>query len=130
MINKGLSRLGAFFLYLVSLLPFWFLYLITDFLFVIVYYIIGYRRKVVQENLCNAFPEKTEAERHKIEKEYFRYPADLIIESIKMISASKKAIIKHVWPTNPEVIDNYFAEVKSVILWSNGRRKFKPEDII
>ena len=58
MINKGLSRLGVFFLYLMSLLPFWILYLISDFLFVVIYYIVGYRRKVVQENLRNAFPEK------------------------------------------------------------------------
>jgi len=115
MIKKGLSRLGAFFLYLVSLLPFWALYIIADFLFVVIYYIVGYRRKVVQENLQNAFPEKTEEERHTIEKEYFRYLADLIVESIKMISASKKTIVKHVWPTNPEVIDNYFAEGKSII---------------
>jgi KDO2-lipid IV(A) lauroyltransferase len=115
MINKGLSRLGAFFLYLISLLPFWFLYLIADFLYVIIYYVVGYRRKVVQENLRNAFPEKTEAERHKIEKEYFRYLADMIMESIKMISASKKTIMKHVWPTNPEIIDNYFAQGKSII---------------
>jgi len=115
MINKGLSRLGAFFLYLVSLLPYWALYLIADFLFIVIYYITGYRRKVVQENLRNAFPEKTEQERHDIEKEYFRYLADLIVESIKMISASKETIVKHVWPTNPEVIDNYFAEGKSII---------------
>ncbi len=115
MINKGLSRLGAFFLYLMSLLPFWVLYLIADFLFVVIYYITGYRRKVVQENLRNAFPEKTEKERHDIEKKYFRYLADLIVESIKMISASKETIVKHVWPTNPEVIDNYFAEGKSII---------------
>jgi KDO2-lipid IV(A) lauroyltransferase len=115
MINKGLSRLGAFFLYLISLLPFWFLYLIADFLFVIIYYVVDYRRKVVQENLRNAFPEKTEAERNKIEKEYFKFLADLIIESVKMISASKKTILKHIWITNPEVIDNYFAEGKSII---------------
>lgn len=115
MIKKGLSRLGAFFLYLMSLLPFWALYIIADFLFVVIYYIVGYRRKVVQENLNNAFPEKTTEERRIIEKEYFKYLADLIVESIKMISASKKTIVKHVWPTNPEVIDNYFAEGKSII---------------
>ena len=59
MINKGLSRLGTFFLYLMSLLPFLALYLISDFLFFVVYHIVGYRRKVVQENLRNSFPEKS-----------------------------------------------------------------------
>jgi KDO2-lipid IV(A) lauroyltransferase len=115
MINKGLSRLGTFFLYLMSLLPFWALYLISDFLFVIIYYITGYRRKVVQENLLNSFPEKSEEERRIIERKYFRYLADLIVESIKMITASKKSIIKRVTATNPELIDQYFAQGRSVM---------------
>jgi KDO2-lipid IV(A) lauroyltransferase len=115
MINKGLSRLGTFFLYLMSLLPFWALYLISDFLFVIIYYITGYRRKVVQENLLNSFPEKSEEERRIIERKYFRYLADLIVESIKMITASKKSIRKRVTATNPELIDQYFAQGRSVM---------------
>ena len=72
MIKKGLSRLGIFFLYLVSLLPFWFLYLVSDILFVILYYIVGYRRKVVQENLRNSFPEKSEEERKHDRKKIFQ----------------------------------------------------------
>jgi len=115
MINKGLSRLGTYFLYLVSLLPFWFLYLISDFLFVIVYYIVGYRRKVVQENLRNAFPEKTEQERQTIERKYFKYMADLIVETIKMVTASEKSIIKRVTCTNPELIEQYFAQGRSIM---------------
>ena len=60
--------MGTLFLYLVSLMPFWFLYLVADLLFVILYYVIRYRRKVVQENLRNSFPEKSEQERAIIEK--------------------------------------------------------------
>ena len=86
MIKTGLSRLGTFFLYLVSLLPFWFLYLISDLLFVILYYIIGYRRKVVQENLLNSFPGKSAEELQFIERKYFEYMADLMMETIKSVS--------------------------------------------
>jgi len=115
MINKGLSRLGAFFLYLVSLLPFWFLYLIADFLFVVVYYLVGYRRKVVQENLRNAFPEKSDEERHILEKKYFKYMADLVVETIKMVTASKKVLIERVTCTNPELIGEHFGQGKSIM---------------
>jgi len=115
MINKGLSRLGAFFLYLVSLLPFWFLYLIADFLFVMVYYLVGYRRKVVQENLRNAFPEKSDEERHILEKKYFKYMADLVVETIKMVTASKKVLIERVTCTNPELIGEHFGQGKSIM---------------
>jgi KDO2-lipid IV(A) lauroyltransferase len=115
MIKKGLSRLGIFFLYLISLLPFWFLYLISDVLFATLYYLIGYRRKVVQENLINSFPEKTQKERDDIEKEYFKYLADLIVETIKTISISEKEIKRRVVATNPEVLEKYFEQGKSVI---------------
>ncbi|MCC8426758.1 lysophospholipid acyltransferase family protein [Mucilaginibacter sp. UR6-11] len=114
MINKGLSRLGIFFLYLISLLPFWLLYLVSDGLFVVLFYVIRYRRKVVQENLRNAFPEKSAAEWAAIEKKYFKYLADLIIETIKMISISKEEMQRRVVVTNPEVVKNYEAKGKSV----------------
>jgi KDO2-lipid IV(A) lauroyltransferase len=115
MIKKGLSRLGTFFLYLVSLLPFWFLYLIADLLFVILYYITGYRRKVVEENLRNSFPEKTESERKAIEKKYFKYMADLMIETIKSVSMSRKSVEKRMMCTNPELLEHYFGRGRSII---------------
>ncbi len=115
MIKKGLSRLGTFFLYLVSLLPFWFLYLIADLLYVILYYITGYRRKVVQENLRNSFPEKTETERKAIERKYFKYMADLMIETIKSVSMSRKSVEKRMICTNPELLEQYFGKGRSII---------------
>ena len=114
MIKKGLFRLGIFFLYLISLLPFWILYLIADFLFVILYYVIGYRRKVVQENLRNAFPSKTVQERSIVEKKYYKYLADLIVETVKMISISEAEMSRRVVCTNPEIIDHYFSRGKSI----------------
>jgi Kdo2-lipid IVA lauroyltransferase/acyltransferase len=115
MINKGLSWIGIFFLYLLSLLPFWFLYLIADVLFFVVYHVTGYRKKVVRDNLRNSFPEKTDAERLVIEKKYFRYLADLIVETVKMITVSKSTIRKRITATNPEVLDSYLAQGRSII---------------
>lgn len=114
MIKKGLSRLGILFLYLISLLPFWLLYLIADVLFFFLYYIARYRRVVVQENLANAFPEKSIEERADIEKKYFKYLADLIVETVKMITVSKEQLQRRVMITNPEALQNYFAIGKSV----------------
>jgi len=116
MINKGLSRLGTFFLYLISLLPFWVLYLVSDVIFLLIYYVIGYRRKVVQENLRNSFPEKTEDERHIIEKKYFKYLADLTVETVKMITVSKKEIYRRVTSPNAELLKKYFAQGRSIMM--------------
>jgi KDO2-lipid IV(A) lauroyltransferase len=115
MVKKGLIRLGILFLYLTSLLPFWFLYLISDVLFVIIYHIVHYRRAVVQQNLANAFPEKTEKERHDIERKYYHYLADLIVETVKMITVSEKQIQKRVVAANAQLVHEYFAKGKSII---------------
>ncbi|QKJ29810.1 lysophospholipid acyltransferase family protein [Mucilaginibacter mali] len=98
MINKGLSRIGVFFLYLISLLPFWMLYLISDVLYLILYRIIGYRTRVVRENLANSFPEKSAADRLAIEKKYFHYLGDLIMETIKMLSISPQEARRRMRP--------------------------------
>ncbi|HEY9197163.1 MAG TPA: lysophospholipid acyltransferase family protein [Mucilaginibacter sp.] len=115
MIKKGFTKLGILILYLISLLPFWLLYILSDIAFVFVYYIINYRRDVVQQNLRNAFPEKTDQERHDIERKYYRYLADLIVETIKMITISEKQIRKRVVATNSDLVFEYFAKGKSII---------------
>ncbi|BAU54585.1 lysophospholipid acyltransferase family protein [Mucilaginibacter gotjawali] len=115
MIKKGLSRLGTYFLYLISLLPLWFLYGVSDVLFVILYHIVHYRRKVVQENLRNSFPEKTETERKLIERKYFKYMADLMVETIKSVSMSAKEVKRRMVCTNPQLMEHYFSQGKSIL---------------
>jgi KDO2-lipid IV(A) lauroyltransferase len=115
MIKKGLTSLAIFFLYLLSLLPFWSLYLIADFLYLILFYIVGYRRRVVQENLQNSFPEKTETERKIIEKKYFHYLADLFVETIKAITMTEKQVKRRMYLVNEEVINHYFEKNRSIV---------------
>lgn len=81
-------------LYLLSLLPLRVLYIFSDLAYVIIYYIRGYRKEVVLNNLKIAFPEKTEKERIRIAKDFYRNFTDTFIEAIKLISASKKEIEK------------------------------------
>lgn len=115
MLKKALHHTGIFFWYLFSLLPFWFLYLVADFLYFIIYYVIKYRRTVVAENLKNSFPEKSDDERNQIAKQYFHYMADLLVETFKMISISEKELRKRMYMTNPEIVDHYFHQNRSII---------------
>src|SRR5690606_18317686 len=71
---------------LLSRLPFFFLYLLSDFLFVVVYYGVRYRRKLVRKNLKNAFPEKTKAERKRIEHQFYHNLCDYSIETLKLLT--------------------------------------------
>ena len=115
MIKNGLSYTGVFFFYLLSLLPFWLLYLVSDLVFFILYYVVGYRRKVVQDNLRNSFPEKSDEERAAIEKKYFKYMADLTLETIKSTSMSEKQVRRRMVCTNPEIVEHYFGQGKSIL---------------
>ncbi len=115
MLRKAALNTGIFFLYLVSLLPFWFLYGVADVIFLVLYYVIRYRRDVVKTNLANSFPERSGAERHKIERRYYRYMADLMVETIKMISVSERSLRKRMKPTNPELVQHYFSQGRSII---------------
>lgn len=118
MIIKGLSRIGVFFLYLISLLPFWLLYTISDVVYIVLYYILNYRKSVVQENLINSFPEKTDMERKIIEKKYYRYLGDLIVESIKSLTISKKEVMRRMLPANihtDQLVTDFFAQGRSIL---------------
>ena len=78
------------FFYLLSLLPMRILYIISDVIYLVVYYVIGYRKKVVMNNLEIAFPEKSNVERVKIAKAFYHNLLESFIETIKLVSGSWK----------------------------------------
>jgi Kdo2-lipid IVA lauroyltransferase/acyltransferase len=83
-------------LYIFSLIPLALLYLVSDFAYLIIYYVIKYRRDVVMSNLTIVFPEKTEGEKIKIAKDFYHNFCDTFIEAIKMISTSSASAQKRV----------------------------------
>lgn len=118
MIKNGLSHLGIFLLSVLSLLPLSVLYGLAYFAYLIFYYVIGYRRKVVRENLQNSFPEKSLSEIIKIEHRYYKYMANLIVEIIKMNSLSKKELQKRFIVKNMDLMDQYMKNGQSVLVSS------------
>jgi KDO2-lipid IV(A) lauroyltransferase len=118
MVKQVAAKLGVLVLNLLSLFPLQVLYLIADFLYYILYYLIGYRRKVVQENLRNSFPEKTDTERAAIEKKYYKHLTSLIVEIIKMASISKKELQRRFKYNNLELMTDYLKSGKSTFACS------------
>jgi Kdo2-lipid IVA lauroyltransferase/acyltransferase len=100
------------FFYMLSLLPMRILYIISDGIYGVVYYVIGYRKKVVMQNLEIAFPEKTNAERVKIAKAFYHNLLDSFMETIKLVTASRSFLEKRV-TANWEVLDPLFKTGKS-----------------
>jgi len=81
-------------LYLLSLLPMRALYILADGIYGLLYYGFGYRKDVVMSNLLIAFPDKTQAERTRIAKKFYRNFIDSFVEVIKLISASEAFLQK------------------------------------
>jgi KDO2-lipid IV(A) lauroyltransferase len=102
--------------WLISLLPLRVLYILSDALYGLAFYIVKYRRDVVMNNLKIAFPEKTEEERLRIAKKFYHNLVDTFIETIKMISASDKFILRH-FTGNWEVLNNVYPTGRKVHLF-------------
>ena len=104
--------------WLLSKLPMRILYLKSNVLFFFVFYVFGYRKKVVDYNLQIAFPEKTAIERKAIAKQFFKHFTDLLVETIKAISISKKEILRRYKYKNPELVNNLLEQGKSIVFVS------------
>ena len=95
-------------LYLLSLTPLWLLYGVSDIIAFFLYAVIRYRRAVVLSNLQIAFPEKTDAERLRIAKRFYRNFTDNFIETIKLLSASPSFLKKRLVLDNPGLLDHFY----------------------
>lgn len=83
------------FLWLISLIPLRILYLLSDAVYGLLFYVFKYRKGVVLGNLARAFPEKTEKERLLIAKKFYHNLVDTFIETLKLFSAGKRFINRH-----------------------------------
>ncbi len=104
------------FLWLISILPFPLLYAFSDFIYLILYYVIGYRKKTVRENLILAFPNLTDKERLIIEKKSFHHLCDMFLEMAKTMTISQKEINKRFKYTNLDVYLDLEKKGKSIAL--------------
>lgn len=104
------------FLWLISILPFRLLYIFSDGLFILIYHIIGYRKKTVNNNLELIFPEKSKKEIRVITKKFYHHLCDMIVESIKSMTISEKEMKKRFTFTNIETLREHEENNRSVIL--------------
>ncbi|MCK0189329.1 lysophospholipid acyltransferase family protein [Arenibacter sp. F20364] len=102
-------------LWLISILPFRLFYFFSDVVFFVLYYLVGYRKKVVWDNLTRAFPDKTKVEIKRIQKEFYRHMCDMFLEMIKTLSLSKDELKERYKITNIEVLQEIVKD-KSVLI--------------
>ncbi len=101
---------------LISLLPFPILYLLSDCLAFKLEYVFRYRKRVIDNNLKNAFPKLTEQERKRIRKQYYRHIADLVMEVIKTGGMKQASFHKRFRILNTALLESYLSKKQSVII--------------
>lgn len=106
------------FLHGIAYLPFWVLYRISDVIFVLIYYIFRYRRKVVIKNINECFPEKSEKEQKKIVWDFYRHFVDTFVETIKLLHVSDEEMHRRIVFKDIHVLDKSVANGRSVIMYA------------
>lgn len=101
---------------IISRIPFSLLYAVSDILYVLLFYVISYRRKVVFENLRNSFPEKNPKEIRTIAKGFYKNLTDTLFETIKLLTIPEKALRQKVIMENPEVIMQFRSQNRPVVV--------------
>lgn len=106
-------------IWLFSKLPFQILYIISDGVYFLFFYVIGYRKEVVLDNLKIVYPEKSEKDLKIIQKKFFSHFVDTLIEAIKAITISEASVKKRYAYKNIELIDELYSKGKSIVLTSS-----------
>ncbi len=106
------------FIFFISILPWPILFVVSDFTFLIIYYLIGYRRNVVRINLTNSFPEKSDKEIKDIEFRFYRYFTDITFETFKMftISANQRFLRGKMDDAGIKLFEDLYSKNKSIIM--------------
>ncbi|MBQ9672006.1 MAG: lysophospholipid acyltransferase family protein [Prevotella sp.] len=110
---SALMKAGFALLKVLSLLPLRIHYMFSDMMYVIVYYLIRYRRQVVRDNLASAFPEKSAAEIKQTEQRFYHWFCDYIVETFKMATISRSEMRRRMVFKGTEQIEQCWAEGQS-----------------
>jgi len=113
--NLLLTFIFLVFVFLIGLIPFPVLYLFSDFIRFIFQHVVGYRKKVIIDNLHGSFPDLDENELHKLVSAIYKNLADITVESLKAFTMSARQIKQRHFIKNPELFEKYLTEGKSVI---------------
>lgn len=103
---------------MLSVLPMQILYVLSDTAYLFIYYIIQYRKKVVLKNLRKVFPEKSKDEINDISKRFYRHFCDVLFESLKTLTITKKEAKNRLRLKNPEILTGFLKNNRSILLYT------------
>ncbi len=131
--NSFFDRFVVVLCKLTARLPFWVIWVMADIFYVLLFYVIRYRRKVVHENLVRSFPEKSPEEIHRITKKFYHHLSDIGLETIKYSRMTEKQIDERLIVHGLDIYEEYYQQGKSIIVlgmhhnnweWSGSMQRF------
>lgn len=102
------------------MLPMPVLYVLSDILYILIYRVMRYRLKVVRRNLEASFPDKSEIELRRLEREFYHHFADYIMETIKLAHISEEEVLRRAYIKNPELATQLQAEGQKTVMMLMG----------
>lgn len=90
-------------------------YRVSAFFKFLLFDLIGYRKKVVLNNIKKSFPHLPENEIKKFANKYYQNMCDLIIETVASYNWPEPEFQKRFKFINPEILDPYIKEKKQLI---------------
>ena len=85
-------------------------------LYILLFYIIRFRRKIAEQNIINSFPDLDKRDHQALLKQHYRNFCDVILEVIKTIHISPEQLLNHVEFKNSEIIENVLKNDQTVVL--------------
>lgn len=98
-------------------LPWRALYVLSDLIYLLLYRVAGYRRGVVRDNLARCFPDTDSRQLHDIERQFYRNFADNIVETIKLLHISDRAMASRMTFGDTGIIDSLLASGRSIVVY-------------
>lgn len=98
-------------------LPFGVLYVLSDCIYVLLYYVVRYRRRLTARNLADCFGDLSEHERKAIARRFYRNFADYIVETVKLAHISDAEMRQRFTFSGVEIIDELMKSGRSVVAY-------------
>lgn len=105
-------------LHLLALMPWPVIYAHATVFYFLVYHVVRYRRHIVYNNLKECYPGKSDKERARIERAFYRHFADYFMETIKMLHIGDEEMARRMVFTGTQFIEDALNEGRPVVLYA------------
>lgn len=103
--------------YVLSLLPLRVHYVISDVMFFFIYKVFHYRQKVVRNNLLSAFPEMGAEELRRLERGFYHFFCDYLVETVKLMTISKEQLHRRMTFKGAELVNEVIESGQSCVVY-------------